>query len=889
MSATDRQLLFGVLALQLELITVDQFVEACTIWASKKDRPLPDLLFDRGWLQAQDKSDIDRLMARKLRKHGGDASASLQEAARETRVRESLLSIGDDAISRTLDPTPPPHGVAVVATRAFVPDGHERYTLSRLHATGGIGRVWLAHDVTLRREVALKELRPEKTSNDALLGRFLREARVTGQLEHPGIVPIYEVGQRPDDHAPYYTMRFIRGQTMAEAADHYHKRRASGDAGPLELRKLLSAFVGVCNAIAYAHSRGVLHRDLKPQNVVLGGFGEVIVLDWGLARLLDDRDADVDSAPLDLGSTLDLEKTRDGQTLGTPSYMSPEQATARPDLLGPATDVYGLGAVLYHILTNRPPFPGPTSDEAIQRVISEPPQPPKEIVAATPGALQAICLKALSKKPQDRYPSATELADEVQHWLADEPVKAHAEPLYVKAGRWMRHRRAFVAAASVFLICATVGLAGMSAMLYREQQAAKREQEATERERQTSERHAGQMIAFLNDVTEFADRSVLAPKDSPFREKQLDRCHELMTSMLHERPDDPKVQAMLAMVKLYRATALRIAQKYTAAEQSLKESAAIFEGLVANHPNESDHAAALTQVLFYLGSLQKEMGRRREGLANLDRAFRLCEGPAAAGDKTAKFNLAVTTNELSILQFGMESMETTEATALKAVARLREIAETGSLPKTVVPRLFLSAALARVANCRREMNRVSEGLPLVEDAGKIMQTVEVDYGASNDVRHFRTIQLSSKALALAATQDRRSDALSFFDQTIRIWKDMGRGRNDRQNITFASDLTRRAEYLRQEKRFPAAEADLQEAEALLKAIPPSAEKTVDCHLAAARIAAGWARLATDRKDKDAAAKTKAARDAYLELLKHDPDNTLERKELEKLNASVAGK
>src|SRR5262249_40637205 len=145
-----------------------------------------------------------------------------------------------------------------------------------------------------------KELRPERAGQPTLWARFLREAQVTGQLEHPGIVPVYEVGRRPDDQAPFYTMRFVRGRTLAEAARAYHERRRRGEAGRLELRELLTAFVSLCQAVAYAHSRGVLHRDLKPQNVVLGDYGEVMLLDWGLAKVTGETDAEGERAPVAL-------------------------------------------------------------------------------------------------------------------------------------------------------------------------------------------------------------------------------------------------------------------------------------------------------------------------------------------------------------------------------------------------------------------------------------------------------------------------------------------------------------------------------------------------------------------------------------------------------------
>src|SRR5579883_1361031 len=283
---TDRNLLFGVLALQADLIDSAKFAEACTAWSARKDRPLAEVLLERGWLSAEDRADVEKLVSRKLQKHGGDARPALAEVTSD-HVRRTLAGVKDASVRQSLAGVPlPARGHVLLTTIEPANESRGRYTLSRLHATGGIGRVWLARDQNLGRDVALKELRPERAARTDLWARFLREAQITGHLEHPGIVPIYEVGRHPDDQ-PFYTMRFVRGRTLLEAVDDYHRQRREGGGCPLRLRELLTAFVGVCNAVGYAHSRGVLHRDLKPQNVILGDFGEVVVLDWGLARLFE--------------------------------------------------------------------------------------------------------------------------------------------------------------------------------------------------------------------------------------------------------------------------------------------------------------------------------------------------------------------------------------------------------------------------------------------------------------------------------------------------------------------------------------------------------------------------------------------------------------------------
>jgi PAS domain S-box-containing protein len=418
---TDRNLLFGVLALQADLIDPQQFIEACLLWTSRKDVPLADLLVERSWIVLADRAHLDYLLGRKLHKHGGDSRASL--AAIPDDVKRSLAALPDEDIQRSLAGLPGSEELGhPVATVDYVPGPHERYARLRLHATGGIGRVWLAHDGDLGRDVALKELRPERAGQAALGARFLQEAQITGQLEHPGVVPVYELARGRDDRTPFYTMRFVKGRTLSEAARAYRHKRSAGQADALDLPALLNAFVMVCNTIAYAHSRGVIHRDLKGQNVILGDFGEVVVLDWGLAKRVGRPESEPHSPPLI--EDADSGYTGQGQTLGTPAYMAPEQADGRLDLIERRTDVYGLGAILYEILTAAPPFTGPSTDEVLRKVREEEPAPPRQVWPEVPPALEALCLRALAKQPGDRPAAAADLAQEVQGWQEYERRKA---------------------------------------------------------------------------------------------------------------------------------------------------------------------------------------------------------------------------------------------------------------------------------------------------------------------------------------------------------------------------------------------------------------------------------------------------------------------------------
>jgi tetratricopeptide (TPR) repeat protein/tRNA A-37 threonylcarbamoyl transferase component Bud32 len=442
---TDRNLLFGVLALQADFLDAERFAEACSAWAARKEVPLADLLVQRGWLTAEDRGHVEYLLERKLKKHGGDARASLAEAVTPS-ARRSLAGIADDEVQRSLDPL----SEGEIATTAHEPEGRGRYRLLNLYAQGGIGQVWLARDPDLGRDVALKELRPERRDHSAAQARFLEEAWVTGQLEHPGIVPVHELVREAEGRT-FYTMRLVRGRTLGEAIKEYHRKRRASEAGPLDLRGLLTGFVSVCQAVAFAHSRKVIHRDLKPANVVQGDYGEVVLLDWGLAKVLgaaDEGAAGLLPVSLESGGR---DETAQGQVLGTPAYMAPEQAEGRVDQIGPATDVYGLGAVLYEVLAGQPPFAGPT-DEVIRRVAREEPARPRQVVAQVPAALEAVCLKALAKRLEERYGSAGELAKEVERWLADEPVSAWREPLQLRARRWVRKHTALASGLAATLM-----------------------------------------------------------------------------------------------------------------------------------------------------------------------------------------------------------------------------------------------------------------------------------------------------------------------------------------------------------------------------------------------------------------------------------------------------
>ncbi len=355
-------------------------------------------------------------------------------------------------------------------THSFLPSQSSdsiRYQKLRNHVQGGLGVIFIARDLELNREVALKEIKPAYAKDGTSRNRFVVEAEVTGGLEHPGVVPVYGLG-RYEDGRPYYAMRFIKGESLKEAIDRVHKSDEGIDLDPgqrlLALQKLLRRFLDVCNAIEYAHSRGVLHRDLKPKNIMVGQYGETLVVDWGLAKAVGKFEEEEDSPEATLRPTYSSGSTDTipGSVLGTPQYMSPEQASGRLDQLRPASDVYSLGATLYAILTGKSPFASEKPEEVLPKVQKGEFPKPRQIVKWIDPALESICLKAMALKPVDRYPSARALGEDLERWIADEPVSAYPEPLARRTLRWVKRRRTEVAAtAASLLIIAAIGMGGL--------------------------------------------------------------------------------------------------------------------------------------------------------------------------------------------------------------------------------------------------------------------------------------------------------------------------------------------------------------------------------------------------------------------------------------------
>jgi len=621
-SAADRNLLFGIVALQMDFVSRDALIAAMHAWVLAKSKSLGQILREQQALGPDEHALLEALVKKHLQRHGDDPEKSLAAVSSLGAVREDLRRVADPDVEASLARVPAPGAADRYETRApslgKPTSAGQRFRILRPHARGGLGEVFVAQDEELHREVALKEIQDQHADDPESRSRFLLEAEITGGLEHPGIVPVYGLGIYAEGR-PFYAMRFIRGDSLKEAIERFHKIEAlKRDPGKraLELRGLLGRFIDVCDAIEYAHSRGVLHRDLKPGNIMLGKYGETLVVDWGLAKPLEKLEGVSESLegllrPSSLSMTM---PTLVGPAIGTPPYMSPEQAAGRLDRLGPASDVYSLGATLYHLLTGKPPFTDPDVGTILRQVQRGDFPRPRQVNRDVHLPLEAICLKAMALRPDDRYASPRALAEDVERWLADEPVSAWREPWSVKARRWLGRHRSLVAGATAAVLVALVSLTIGSGLLVRANEdlraANERERQARELAQQQHDKaeHNYQLARKAVDRyhTEVSEDVLLhEPGMEPLRKKLLEAAREFYDQFVQERGGDAGAEADLGKALFRLAQITGEIDSELKAIDLYQQALAIFLRQVEAHPGTAERSD-LASCYHQLGRLSRK-------------------------------------------------------------------------------------------------------------------------------------------------------------------------------------------------------------------------------------------------------------------------------------------
>ena len=431
----------------------------------------------------EDEELLQGFLDRRERGESLDLETWLEEhPARAERLRELWREwrAGRGALDRALDELDPGDGAGgTVCDEAAVLDAVERlrarprivgrYQDQGLIDSGGMGEVRLVCDLDLARPLAMKSIRRERDGELGTLARFLQEAQITAQLDHPGVVPVHELGVDEDGRV-YFTMKLVRGRPLSKVFELAREEREGWT-----LVRALHVLLRVCEAMSYAHSKGVVHRDLKPTNVMVGRFGEVHVVDWGLARVTGERVEDPDfptpepaclptrSAGLD--SSRAALATAAGQVVGTPCYMAPEQAAGARGV-GPASDVYAVGALLYHLLSGRPPYQdGGTSRparEVLASLVAGPPTPLDRVAGGAPAELVSIAEAAMAREPRARYRSMHELAEDLRAFLENRVVRRHRTGPVIELRKWVARNRG-VASLAAALLLVLLGASGVIA------------------------------------------------------------------------------------------------------------------------------------------------------------------------------------------------------------------------------------------------------------------------------------------------------------------------------------------------------------------------------------------------------------------------------------------
>jgi serine/threonine-protein kinase len=692
------------------------------------------------------------------RRRGRDLSArelcaDCPELAPELRRRIEAVRRMDSALETGVSgppPTPGGRGGDGAGAGRRLPEvlsAAAVYRPRRHHAQGGLGEVLAAHEEELDRTVALKRIRPDRL-HEAARRRFLREAAITARLQHPGMVPVYGLGR--DDDGPFYTMPLIEGQTLEEAIDAFHGdeslRRDPGRRG-LTFRALLQRFIAVCNTMAYAHDQGVIHRDLKPSNIMLGPYGETLVMDWGLAKRLgtDEAGGEAEGDAASPGPPPDA-LTATGAVLGTPHFMSPEQAAGQLDRLGPPGDVYSLGATLYCVLTGRAPSGERDIDEALREARGGELPPPRPVDPAIDRALEAVYLKAMALRPEDRHGSCRALAEDIERWMADEAVSAWREPWTRRAGRWARRHRTAVATATATLVMAAVGLAAVTAV-------------------QTKAR---------ND---------LAVKNAAL---------SLMNAELdvqRRRAEDRETRAIEAVRRFREVVAQEPALKYDQAlgdlrRRLLKEPLVFFRSLrdrlLAERDTRPEALLRLGQASFDLAGITAEVGDQADALAafrdSLANRQRLAD--AYPGDPEIQTQVADTHSRIGVLLRAAGQPDEAHASYRSALSIQRALAD--AYPTFAGHRRDLAMTQSNIGNLLRTTGRPGEARRAFEAAMALQRELVGSNPGSVDFQRDLATSYNNLGILLRET-GKPAEALAAFRSGLAIQRALADAARDGVN------------------------------------------------------------------------------------------------------------
>ncbi|MEC9004024.1 MAG: protein kinase, partial [Planctomycetota bacterium] len=591
---------------------------------------------------------------------------------------------------------------------------HARYAKQSLHRQGGIGRIWIAHDNNLNRKVALKDLQPEYTEDPAIRDRFIREAQITGKLDHPNIVPVYQLRQGSDVTDPFYTMRLVEGKTLREIIGQHPAVK-----GRREQVKLLNVLTTVCQTIAYAHSRGVIHRDLKPDNIVVGDYGEIFVLDWGLARSTDEPDMTTDQEVIPhvmaTDETNPMGQTRAGTRIGTPAYMAPEQAAGKTDQIGIRTDIYGLGTILFEILTGQAPHQARDADRLLQQIQNEPTPKARSLNVMTPPALDAICGKAMSKDSSQRYASALELNDAIQSWIADEPVDCYLEPWWERCSRWTRHHRRLMNSVALLMLLATVGLGVGNRLLNSARQ-------RTEKQKESAETDFQQARSVIEEIS-LGIHSPEARQLVGFKPLQHQLTQQLLDFYLYfleKHRDETTFRAEIADVHYQLGVLASALETLDSARLHYENSLKLLRQLSKDEPGNQTHPRKLSECYNSLGTLLQRTG----DLPAAESYYLKASGLLAVLATDPSATDADRQRQMTVLN-NLATLYMIRGKAADAIASFQEILTSKQPVTSAAPRTTLAAYL-NLSVLYRNRGKLAQAGSSLEKANMIIEQLRKD-------------------------------------------------------------------------------------------------------------------------------------------------------------------
>ena len=776
------------------------------------------------------------------------------------------------------------------------------YRVLREIARGGMGRVLAAHDLRLDREVALKILLPGTNAD-----RFVRESKITARLPHPGIPPVHALGTLADG-SPFLAMKLVAGQTLAAAmttADH---------------PRLLQAFTQVCQAVGFAHSRGVIHRDLKPANIMVGAFGEVQVMDWGLAKELSGRetadkprssavppdsivgtDADQTTDQRAPGESTD-DQTQAGTVLGTPAYMAPEQARGEPT--DARADTFALGGILCKILTGRPPFIGKSALEVIQRAWAA---DLAEANARLEGCgadaeLIALCRRCLSPKPADRPANGQAVADALTAYLNGvqerlQAVERERAVAGAKAIEQRRRRKVQVIAASLVLLALLVGIAGTTVGLLqaREQRdlADSRYEQLivananTESERIRAENNFGTARTVIHDLGSRISQIETGqnnPKLADLARKQaLDKAREQFDQFREGRPDDATLQRQAAALHRFAGNVSRILNDFPAATAAYAASIQVLENLTARFPNRNEYRDDLAMALSDRAGLEKLMGKLNDADATLNRASKLAEGPQGnLPESSYRRTIGVIVSDQTEVAYQLGRFDDTVRFAGRSVKLFDRLKSAPAAERLSLDPLYAAMAVHRVALARRELGETAEALAAHDDAVARMKVL-AGPKATRDERYWDCEVRREQARTAMGVSERRAAALANLAEVVPVAEKLV---EENPQISFyrgalASAYLYRGELLLALDRPEPAAADLTKALAVSRELLERNGILSAAMLIRGNtfLALGRARTAAGKEDEAAAHWKNAAKVFELALTRLDPDNFHHRRGL----------